>query len=174
MATNGPLAYFITFSCYGTHLHGDPVGSVLHSNGHGGPFQIDHDSAIQERARRIMRDLPYSLDPERRRLVLKALFGTVERGWYLACAQVRGTHVHVVVRADNTSPEVVLTAMKAMASKVLNASGLDPAGRRRWTRHGSTRYLWNERALRDTIAYVVDGQGEQMEVFVNAGVLPMP
>ena len=116
----------------------------------------------------------YCLDQPRRRLALAALTGASDRRWRLLCAQVRSTHVHVVVCAFDTCPELVMSALKAKASKALNAAGVDPADQRRWSRHGSTRYLWNQRDVRDCIRYVVDGQGEQMEVFVDTEFVPMP
>jgi len=37
----------------------------------------------------------------------------------------------------------------------------------RWTRHGSTRYLWKEAEVEATIQYVVNEQGLPMAVFEN-------
>ena len=58
-----------------------------------------------------------------------------------------------------------MNAMKAYSSRALNQHGLDRAGRRRWSRHGSTRYLWTDDDVRAAIEYVVREQGEPMEVF---------
>ena len=55
---------------------------------------------------------------------------------------------------------------KEYASRKLNRAGLDPVGRRRWTRHGSTRYLWTESQVEAAIHYVVYEQGEPMALFV--------
>jgi len=57
--------------------------------------------------------------------------------------------------------------LKEYASRKLNESGLDSAGRRRWTRHGSTRYLCNREQVEHAIVYVADMQGEAMAVYVN-------
>lgn len=44
----------------------------------------------------------------------------------LLAAHVRPSHVHAVVEADRT-PEQVMTALKAYASRALNESGCDKA-----------------------------------------------
>ena len=47
---------------------------------------------------------------------------------------------------------------KAWSSRRLREKGLMPAGRPVWTRHGSTRYLWNEREFAPAVEYVLEGQ----------------
>jgi REP element-mobilizing transposase RayT len=86
------------------------------------------------------------------------------RGWTLLAAHVRTNHVHVVTTAD-CKPEQVMTAMKAYSSRALNEHGQDGPRRRRWARHGSTRYLWTKNAVEAAIQYVVCEQGEAMAVF---------
>src|SRR6202042_3628522 len=86
------------------------------------------------------------------------------RGWAMLAAHVRTHHVHTVVVA-NCQPEQVLTAMKAYSSRALSESELDGPDRRRWARHGSTRYLWTGDAVSAAIHYVVREQGEPMAIF---------
>jgi hypothetical protein len=45
-------------------------------------------------------------------------------------------------------------------------AGVDPRGRKRWTRHGSTRYLWTPDQVEAAIRYVLGQQGDVMEVFL--------
>ena len=54
---------------------------------------------------------------------------------------------------------------KAYASRALNKVGLDPDGCKRWTRHGSTRYLTSEVSVHGAIRYTIDDQGEKMETY---------
>ena len=63
------------------------------------------------------------------------------RRWTLLAAHVRTEHVHVVVQAEAT-PERVLNDFKVYASRRLSEAGFENSERKRWTRHGSTRYLW--------------------------------
>jgi REP element-mobilizing transposase RayT len=86
------------------------------------------------------------------------------RGWTLLAAHVRTNHVHVVTMA-NCKPEWVMNAMKSYSSRALNNAALDSLDRRRWARHGRTRYLWTEDAVRAAIQYVVREQGESMAVY---------
>jgi len=87
------------------------------------------------------------------------------RGWGLLAAHVRTNHVHAVVEAE-VAPEKVLTDFKAYASRGLNRLGTAGSDRRRWARHGSTRWLWKDEDVREAVRYVVEEQGEPMAVFV--------
>jgi REP element-mobilizing transposase RayT len=167
--TNGvkdfPLAYLITFTCYGTWLHGEEAGSVDRDhNIPGTPFlETDTERAAFERSR--MKQPPYELDVRRRRIVLQTLLEVCQhRGWYLFAAHVRTKHVHAVVQAA-IEPEEVMNDWKAYASRNLNRAGVDTPQRKRWTRHGSTRYLWDEEAIERAVHYVLYEQGELMEVY---------
>jgi hypothetical protein len=55
--------------------------------------------------------------------------------------------------------------LKSYASRCLNRIGLDEPGRKRWARHGSTRWLWKPEDVSAAIRYVVDEQGHPMAVF---------
>jgi hypothetical protein len=57
---------------------------------------------------------------------------------------------------------------KSYASRRLNGLTCDPPHQKRWARHGRTRWLWNDGAVREAICYVVEKQGEPMAVFVAA------
>ena len=124
----------------------------------------ESDACIEQRARSRMTHQPYLLDEIRRQEVLKSLQEVCSyRGWTLLAAHVRTNHVHVVATADR-KPEHVMNALKAYSSGYLNHCALDP-DRRRWARHGSTRYLWTSTAVSAAIQYVVREQGESMAVF---------
>jgi hypothetical protein len=99
---------------------------------------------------------PYSMDEPRRTAVLSAM---IDR-----CAHVRTNHIHLVIDSDAT-PERVMNDLKSFASRRLNELGLDGADRKRWARHGSTRYLWKREDMPAALSYVLDKQGEQMAVY---------
>ena len=159
-----PLAYLITFSCYGTRLHGDESGSVDRDhNIPGTPYLLSDAKRVQAEQER-MDEPAYEMDA-RRDVVLRAIQEVCAyRGWSLLAAHVRSNHVHVVVHAA-VSPERVMNDLKAYASRQLNKQGLDAPGRKRWTRHGSMRYLWKPEQVEAAIQYVVHEQGEPMAVF---------
>ena len=123
-------------------------------------YQISNVMAEQ----RLMCAPPYNLDPKRRRAVLETIQEVcVFRSWDLLAAHVRTEHVHVVVSASR-SPEIVMRDFKVYASRRLNQAEED---RKRWARHGSTVYLWTHDAVKNAIEYVVERQGQAMEVFVQ-------
>jgi len=112
---------------------------------------------------------PYRLDRIRRDAVLEAVQGVcARRGWNLLAAHVRSNHVHTVVEAE-VPPERIMNSIKADASRHLNRMGLEEPGRKRWARHGSTRWLWKPRHVSAAIQYVVAEQGEPMSVFPVPG-----
>jgi|SRR5579871_2752671 len=160
------MTYFLTFVCYGTWLHGDDRGSMDPRHNVPGHRVIEPNAARVCSARSRMTDGPYELDKQRRACVLNALIQHCEyRTWHLIAAHVRTNHVHVVVGAS-APPENVMTEMKAYASRRLNEIGIDGPDRRRWARHGSTRYLWTRYDVEAAVGYVADGQGDPMAVYV--------
>ena len=168
-ARNGDLqgapgsTYLITFVCYGAWLPGQ-AGAVDRGHNRFGSRLRDPNPVTQAKARDRMRQPPYRLDANHRQIVLGAIQQVcLHRGWTLLAAHVRTSQVHVVVDADR-SPEQVLNAFKAYASRALNQRMLDSAERRRWARHGSTRYLWTTEAIAAAVHYVVCEQGEAMAV----------
>jgi REP element-mobilizing transposase RayT len=159
---NEPLAYFITFTTYGTWLHGRVTGSVDRKhNAPGTPF-LSTDARLEDCRRRAMRQEPYSLDEGRRGVVLRTIREVARhRGWRLWAAHVRTNHVHIVVTAP-AKPEKVMADFKAWASRRLREIFSEDADRDRWTQHGSTRWLNHESSLESGITYVLDEQGEPM------------
>ena len=87
------------------------------------------------------------------------------RGWNLLAAHVRSNHVHVIVEAE-IRPERIMNEFKSYASRELNRLGRDRPDRKRWARHGSTRWLWKDTDVRRALQYVIDAQGEPMALFV--------
>jgi REP element-mobilizing transposase RayT len=155
--------YFITFSTYGTRLHGDARGTVdrLH-NRIGDPTVTPNEGWVRQ-SRAVMVEEPYTLDRARRPVVLTAICQHAGyRGWELLAAHVRTNHVHIVVVAD-TPPERVMTEFKAYASRALKATGCGCGNR--WTRHGSTRWLKTPEAVAEKVHYTLFEQGEVMSVF---------
>jgi len=163
---NSVLAYFLTFSTYGTRLHGRDTGSVDRDHNQFDTPLMDGNHRRAEFARSRMRKGEYLLDEQRRRSVLQAICDQANhRGWKLWAVHVRSDHVHVVISAAEISPERILVDLKAYSSRRLREVFDEDADRMRWTRHGSTRYLWDEQSLSSAIHYVLERQGESMSVF---------
>jgi REP element-mobilizing transposase RayT len=157
------ITAFISWTCYGHWLHGEATGSVdPDHNVVATPFlPADPERWTQERER--MTQPPYSMDAQRRRIVLTAIRDVcTHRGWILHAVHVRALHVHVIVSGAQT-PERMMNDFKAYASRALNQTGLDTPDRKRWTRHGSTRYINDDVYLGTAINYVLNKQGTPME-----------
>ena len=160
------MRYFITFVCYGTRLHGDEAGSVDRDHNVPGSRFAEGNAERLDMKRRQMEQAPYLLDVLRRATVLAAFHEVcLYRGWKLWAAHVRTNHVHVIVEAD-VRPEMVMHSLKSYATRSLNLLPEETNDRRRWARHGSTRWLWNDTDVQEAIRYVVYGQGEPMEVYL--------
>ena len=159
------MVYLITFACYGHHLHGSESGSVDRDHHVPGTPILEVDSARAAAERERMDQTPYNLDQLRRDVVLQAIQEVCAyRGWNLLAAHVRSNHVHAVVEAE-VPPERVMGDLKAYASRRLNGMRLDEPNRKRWARHGSTRWLWTPQQVSAAIQYVVAEQGDGMSVF---------
>jgi REP element-mobilizing transposase RayT len=147
-------------------LHGDESGSVDRDHNLPGSRLVEADTERVARGRQRMDQLPYHLNKDRRATVLRALREVcLHRGWSLWAAHVRTSHVHLVVEAD-IRPEMLMNTFKSYASRRLNRLGSDEPDRKRWARHGSTRWLWKDDDVKEAIRHVVSGQGEPMEVYL--------
>jgi len=113
---------------------------------------------------------PYVLDQAGRAVVLAAIQRhCAQRGWNLLAAHVRSNHVHTIVEAE-ARPERIMNEFKSYASRELNRLGSDGPDRKRWARHGSTRWLWKDEDVRQALRYVIEEQGEPMALFAVEGL----
>jgi REP element-mobilizing transposase RayT len=159
------VTYLITFACYGCHLHGAGSGSVDATHNVPGTPVLNEDSARAAKEERRMDQPAYHMDQIRRDAVLQAIQEVCgHRGWNLLAAHVRSNHVHTVVEAE-AEPERVMNDFKAYASRRLTRMSLDDPNRKRWARHGSTRWLWKPQHVSAAIQYVVAEQGNTMSAF---------
>ena len=159
-----PEAYLITFRCYGTWLHGDARGSVDRGpRGYGQP-PVPPNPLRESYARRRMRGPAQTLDSSQRSVVEGAIREVaLVRGWHIVALAVRSNHVHVVVAAPGYRAERVMNDFKAYSTRALRRARLLGVDERAWSRHGSTRMLWNEDDIRRACAYVAEGQGRPLK-----------
>jgi REP element-mobilizing transposase RayT len=161
------MRYFITFRCYGAHVHGAEAGSVDRNHNLPGSRTLDADLKRAGVESEAMTQAPYLLDQQARPVVLAAIREvSAHRRWNLLAPHVRTNHVHVIVESE-ARPEKVMNDFKSYSSRALNKLARDGADRRRWAHHGSTRWLWEDQDVRDAIRYVVDEQGEPMAFFMG-------
>ena len=83
------MRYFITFACYGAHLHGDESGSVDRWHNLPGSRLLEADPRRVSEERHAMTQAPYLLDGGSREAVLKALLeDCLHRDWSLLAAHL--------------------------------------------------------------------------------------
>jgi len=159
------VTYFITFSTYGSHVHGADEGSVDRSHNHYRAPLVKPNPRRLGAELRLMDQPPCEMDERRRQAVLEAIMNRGEReNWAILAVHVRTNHVHLIIQSED-APEFVMTQLKSAASRHLNELGFEDRNRKRWARHGSTRMLFNEEAVEQAIAYIIDGQGDTMSAF---------
>jgi len=156
-----PLAYFLTWTTYGTRLHGDSRGTVDEAHNRLGQPRIAPNAERQARSRRKLIQPPYTLSPEAQNIVLSVIRTHSDfRGWRLHAVATPRTHVHVVVdcRVSGESrtkpPETVMKEYKSWATRELRRLDLAGPDRRIWTDHGSTRWLNHASSVEAAIDYV--------------------
>lgn len=154
---SAPLAYFLTWSTYGTWLPGDERGWTEY--GHG--WQLP-DPARKLEAEAKMTEDACGLDREQRRVVEKQVAETCRfRSWELHCVNCRSNHVHVVVSADQDA-KIVRNQLKAWCTRRLKeldaVRGRTEVRENWWAERGSQRFINDLESLEATDLYVRDGQ----------------
>ncbi len=144
---NEPLGYFLTFTVRGSWRHGDSRGS-WQRDARFVPPDADVKTAPNQNP-------PHYFTEEECRIVEQAIAEVcAERQWTLHEKSVLPNHVHIVVTAADIPPERVMQLFKSKATLRLRKSGYAEADEKIWTRHGSTKYLFDEKALHTTCEYV--------------------
>ena len=164
--TGIPLAYFITFRCYGTWLHGDERSSVdrFHKTFET-PF-ISPNKNWQNYNESLLKNKPVKLDSRMRKVVENALRETCQiRGWKIYALNVRTNHIHIVVGVGAKDPDKVLIAFKANATREMRNTNCWNSEYTPWAEKGSKRYLWTESSIEKAIDYVINGQGKPLPDF---------
>ncbi len=153
------LAYFLTWTTYGTWLPGDERGWT---KWHGGP-QLPSEPLRQYSTAKMV-ESAITLDPPQRELVDATIRRHCEiRQWSLHALNVRTNHVHVVVTANDYSPETVVEQFKAWCTRQLKASlasGNNSVKVRQhwWTEGSSRRTIKRESDVATAIEYVLEAQ----------------
>lgn len=155
-----PLAYLLTWRCYGTFLHGAAESVDRGSNAFGAGRRT-YSAALNRFERSEMRFEPTVLSIAMRDHIHSTIETTCRaKSWALLACNVRSNHAHVVVSTDGP-PERALTILKAWTTRLLRADGLVALDRPVWSRHGSTRWLLTEDEVARAIHYVIEMQDVQ-------------
>lgn len=154
-----PLAFLLTWTTFGTWLPGDDRGSVDKSNrSYGSPVATPNEQRHYVNASRQQTESIVLSQDERDAVDRIIRRHCLHRQWWLGACNVRSNHVHCVVTASETKPEVVVQQLKSWATRTLREVDGDRFAGRVWTREASTRYLWDQESVDAAVRYVVEGQ----------------
>ena len=145
-----PLAFFITWTTYGSWLPGDSRGWVDKHNS-----QLQSPDPIKQNAARTrMKESAVLLNSQYRKIVKNTIEQVCHfKNWKIHALCVYTNHIHIVISADNIHPKQIMQTLKAYCSRRLNESIPSPR-KHWWTRLGSTRYINTKTSLNNTIEYV--------------------
>jgi REP element-mobilizing transposase RayT len=156
------IAYFITFTTYGTWLHGDERGSVDEAHRAHGALPAPPSPVREDATRQMMKWPPFTLDATARGVVDRTIREVCEhRKWNLKALNVRTNHVHVVVWTLDPATKV-LSDLKAWCTRRLREAGCIEREREVWTEGGSKRKLFTEEGARNACEYTRTGQGADL------------
>lgn len=118
-----PLAYLITFTCYGTWLHGDERGSVDRKHNEYQAPLLETNTRRKNHETNALKSPPVFLNERMREIVSRTVEEVcVHRRWTLHEQNVRTNHVHVVVSGE-IDPDKIMKDLKAYATRRLAEAG---------------------------------------------------
>jgi REP element-mobilizing transposase RayT len=163
-----PIAYHITFTTYGTWLHGDRRGSVDEQHNQYRSAFVSPDAELHKKEQNNLKNPPVILDKNIREVVLKAVLQVCSfRNWAPYAVHVRSNHIHIVV-SGNAKPEKMMIDFKAYATRAIKGSDDNQKFiGKYWSLHGSTKYIWTKENLASAIDYVKNRQGKIMSLWVG-------
>ena len=153
-----PLAFFLTWTTYGTWLPGDDRGWVAKPG-----ESLPPDEHIKGVAHSRLTEPPLILEQGQRQIVESTISEHYRvRGWCLHAVACRSNHVHVVVSAGGRHPEEVMDQFKAWCTRKLKERDRTletvVVQTNWWTQRGSKRWINDETSLTAAICYVKEGQ----------------
>lgn len=150
---NDPVAFFLTWTTYGTWLPGDQRGWIEFHHG----WQLP-DPIRELEARAKMAEGSCLLTPKQREIVERQVAETCQhRGWCLIAVNCRSNHLHAVISAPNCAPRKIRQDIKAWCTRRLKAES-DSTRENWWAERGSIRYIFDDEALAVVVQYVTEAQ----------------
>jgi REP element-mobilizing transposase RayT len=149
-----PLAYHLTWTCYGQWLHGDTRGYVDDEHRTPGTPYVHNDPQLYNASFNRMAEPPCWLTDEQRAIADAALREACEfRRWPLKAVNVQPDHVHLIVQVFDKTGKDVMSRLKGRATQCLNEKAMR---RTWWTEGGKVELVHDERQLAIVIEYVND------------------
>ncbi|MBY0260870.1 MAG: transposase, partial [Phycisphaerales bacterium] len=143
-----PLAYLLTWTCYGTCLPADDRGSVDDQHNWVESRFVEPDAVRHRDAVHTMSEPPFVMADAERAVVDTALRETCRiKRWRIHALNVRTNHVHIVIAASGPAPERMMGTLKSWATRALKQLPAHRERRKFWTNQGLNRWLWDEQSV---------------------------
>jgi REP element-mobilizing transposase RayT len=147
------IAYFHTWTTYGTWLPGDDRGWYCRDYG-----TQDPNSEIHFASRLRMTEHAVILNPSQRIIVEAVVAEHCRfRNWILHAVHCRSNHVHVAVSAGEIPIKHPREQFKAWCTRRLKVTF--PTRQHWWTERGWDNYIDTDEELSEVVRYIVEGQG---------------
>jgi REP element-mobilizing transposase RayT len=154
MNSDDPIAYFITWTVYGTHLQGDERGWRRRRKGN----QLPQPRLAQWRRERLKHEVILLSADQRRTVELECRRHCDHRNWRVWAVNVRWNHIHAVVTAFGASGKDVRDQLKANCTRGLREKWPEFQDRPVWTIGGDWECINTEDELEAVCIYVHEAQ----------------
>jgi REP element-mobilizing transposase RayT len=152
-----PLAYHLTWTCYGQWLQGDARGYVDRQHRTPGePYPSANLAHYTASANRMSEEPCWLSDPQRCTAEAAVREAASHRSWPIHALNPQPDHVHVVIEARGVTGKRAREALKSWATMQLNRRH----GRRLhwWTSGGKVELVLDARHLAQVVEYVMHKQ----------------
>ena len=157
MTADEPIAFFVTWTVYGTYLQGDIRGWRRRRRG-GQPPQ---PQLAEWRRDRLKHEVVLLSSSQRVVVEQECQRHCDHRGWRMWAVNARSNHVHIVVTAPGQSGRTVRDQLKANCTRGLREQWAVFHDRPVWTVGGDWECINSEDDLESVGQYVVEGQGPE-------------
>ena len=151
---NEPLAYFITWTVYGSFLPGDARWWRHKKQGTSAPTA----GLRQWSKNRLLHPIKL-LTPDDRGACESAIDEIcVFRGWKLWARSARSNHVHVLVTATDRKPNLIRDQIKGKCTLEIRKTNTDFVDRPVWTTRGDIEFIDTEDEINECQIYIHEAQ----------------
>ena len=157
---SGPLAYFITWTVYGTFLPGDERWWRHRQQGASGPSvglrQWTKDRLVH----------PIKLLTSDERIACESAIDEIcdFRGWTQWARSARTNHVHVLLTGTDKKPELIRDQIKAKCTLEIRKTNLSFVDRPIWTKRGDIEFIDTEDEINECQIYINEAQDRMDQV----------
>ena len=149
-----PVAFFITWTVYGTFLQGDSRWWRNRNSGEQPPQPL----LQQWHRKRLNHDVVLLGDEHRNVVETEVNHHCQRRGWKLWTVNARTNHGHVVVTATGYAADKVRDQLKANCTRGVREIDKQFIDRPVWTTKGDVVFVETESDLETVIEYVAEAQ----------------